>query len=155
VKDRRPRTDKELIAGLATELGLEIMAIRHVYRELKEQLQLNNTKEESKNYISAQIYQQIENIDLELDKSDDDLVMEGGKLSSSEIRQKWYQAKLNFLAQLAKIENIETKSNVNNTTIQGSVNTKNETTIEKQVVMAENEAMVNLLNKILPQNTQD
>ena len=52
--------------------------------------------------------------------------------------------------QLAKIKNLEEKQSISSTTVHGNVNTKNETTIDKQVVVAEQQAMLGLLNKLMP-----
>lgn len=133
-KTKKVKTDKEMISLLSEELGLELMAIKHIFGEVKEQLQLGSTKADTKNFLIAQIYDQINQLDMEIEGSE-----------SERDKQKWYELKMKAMDQLAKIENLEEKAVQNNTVVHGNVNTKNSTVVDKQLVVSEQQAMLKLL----------
>lgn len=117
----RKRTDKELIGQLSIELNFEIMAIKHIFSEIKTSLDLGNTKSEAKAFVAAQIYATIDELDLKILESETERDAQG-----------WYKLKLEAMDRLSKIENLEEKGQTNTNIIHGSVNTQNK--IEKQIV---------------------
>lgn len=139
VRSRKPRikTDKELIAILAEELNLEIMAVKHLYNEVKESLQIHESKDDTRDHLSAQIYAHLDDLDLKIESSE-----------TERDQQKWYEIKMKAIDQLAKMKNLEDKQSINSTTVHGNVNSQ--TNVDKQVVLSEQQTMLKLLNKILP-----
>lgn len=138
-KAARIKTDKQMIVDIAESLNLEIMAVKHIYHVVKDQLQLNETKDDVRGFLTAQVYAQIDELDLEIEHS-----------VNEKDRQKWYELKMKAMEQLSKFKNLEDKQNVNNTTVNGTLNNQNN--INAKVVVAEQQIMLDLMNKMLPQN---
>lgn len=133
----RPRNDKEMICKLSEELGLEMMAIKHVYGEVKEQLQLGSSKNDDRNFISAQLYAHLDDLDLRIAEADNE-----------KDAQKWYELKMKTIDQFAKIKNLEDKGSNNTAIVHGNVNTQNNTSVDKQVVITQDQAMMKLLQSM-------
>lgn len=140
-KRARKKTEKELVCQLAEELQLEIMAVKHVYNTQRAKFEFNSSKEDTKDYISSQIYNIIDDLDISI-----------AACPSHEDAQKYIDLKLKALEKLAKIEQLEAKPTNNTTIVQGNVTDKstNTTNVDKQVVVSEGQAMLGLLKKILP-----
>jgi len=136
-KTKKVKTDKEMIAILSEEFGLELMAIKHIYSEVKDILQLGSTKADTKNFVIAQIYHQINELDNHIEASE-----------TEKDKQKWYELKMKAIDQLARIENLEEKAVQNNTVVHGNVNSKSTTMVDKQVVISEQQAMLSILNQL-------
>ena len=126
---------------LFEELGLEIMAVKHIYGTIKQRIELGSTQDDVKDFVTAQIYDVIDNLDLQISNS-----------LTEEDAQKWYKLKMEAMDRLVKLENIEKKSNNNTLVVQGNLNnqTNSTTTVDKQIVVSEGQAMLNLLKKIVP-----
>lgn len=141
VKGRKPKikTDKEMISLLSEELNLEIMAVKYLYVQVKEALGLSESKDETRNFLSAQVYAHIDDLDLKIEMSE-----------TEKDQQKWYELKMKAIDQLAKIRNLEDKQSINNTTVHGNVNSQQN--VDKQIVVSEEQMMLKLMNKICPQN---
>lgn len=139
VRGRKPKikTDKEMIASLSESLNLEVMAVKHLYNEVKAALHLDESKDETRNYLSAQYYSNIDEIDLEIMNAE-----------TAKDKQKWYEVKMKMMDQLAKVRNLEEKQTNNITTVHGNVN--NQQNIDKQMIIAQQKAMMDLANKFLP-----
>lgn len=133
----RKRTDKELIAQIAEEMSFEIMSIKHIYTQLKESMDLGNTKTEAKSFVAAQIYVTIDELDVKIYESESDRDAQG-----------WYKLKLEAMDRLSKIENLEEKGQTNTNIVHGSVNTQNN--IDKQIVSGgvDIKDMMNLVRQI-------
>ncbi len=141
VKNKKPRikTDKDMILILSEDLNIELMAIKHLYNEVKESLKLSESKEDTRDHLSAQLYAHLDDLDLKIEASE-----------TERDQQKWYEIKMKAIDQMAKMKNLEEKQSVSNTTVHGNVNTQQN--IDKQVVLAEQQALLSLMNKLLPQN---
>lgn len=138
-KPARVKNDKDMIVILAEELNMGIMSIKFIYNEIKGQLALTDSKDDVRNFLSAQIYAQIDELDLEIMSSE-----------TERDKQKWYELKMKAMDQLAKIKNLEEKQSNNTAIVHGNVNTQTNTTVDKQIVVTEQQAMLNLINKLLP-----
>jgi hypothetical protein len=133
-RKNKPKTDKEMIVLLAEELFLEILAVKHVYNEVKEDLHLGGTKDDDRNFITAQLYAHLDDLDLRIEEA----VEEKDK-------QKWYELKMKTIDQFTKIKNLEDKPANNTAIVHGNVNTQNNTNVDKQIVISEQEAMLKIL----------
>jgi hypothetical protein len=140
-KATRKVSDKELISKLAHELNIQIMAIKHIYDEIKGQLQLESSKKDAKDFITAQIYAQLDEIDL--------AIMEA---ANDKARVEYHKIKMQLRDQLAKVENISEKNQVNNVTVGGNLNSQTVNNIDKQIVTSELADMSALIAKLLPNN---
>lgn len=138
-KPAKLKTDKQLIAEIAEAMNLEIMTVKHIYGEVKSQLDLNETKDDVRGFLTAQVYAQIDEIDIEIELSE-----------TEKDRQKWFELKMKAMDQLAKFKNLEDKHSINNTTVNGTLNNQNN--VDAKVVIAEQNTMIDLMNKLLPQN---
>lgn len=136
-KKIRPRNDKEMITRLSEELGLEIMAVKHVYSEVKEQLQLSNDKEDDRGFITAQLYAHLDEIDLRIENAVDE-----------KDAQEWYKIKMKAIDQFSKVRNLKEAPSNNTAIVHGNVNTQNNTTVDKQIVMSQDQAMLQLLQSM-------
>jgi hypothetical protein len=133
----KPKTDKEVILELSVALNMEIMAVKFLYHEVKEQLQLSSTKSDDRNFVSAQLYAHLDDLDLRIADAETD-----------RDKQKWYELKLKAIDQFSKIKNLEEKQSNNTAIVHGNVNNQSNTTIDKQIVITEQEAMLKLLKTI-------
>jgi len=139
IKNKKPKikTDKEMITIISQEYNIELMAIKHLYNEIKNTLQLDNSKDEDRNMLIAQIQAHLDDIDLRIENS-----------VTEKDQQKWYEIKMKAIDQFAKIRNLEDKTSNNITMVHGDVNSQQ--TVDKQIVLSEQQAMLNLVNKLLP-----
>jgi hypothetical protein len=109
-KKKRKLTDKEMILKIAQELNFEIIAIKHVYDYIKDNMSLYSNKQDAKDYLTSQIYDMIDMLDLEIANSE-----------TEKDRQQWYDRKLKAMSELKSIENLETKANNNTAIVHGNV----------------------------------
>lgn len=138
-KSQRKKSDKEIIATLAQETNMAIMAIRHIYNEIREQLMLDSSKKDAKDYITAQIYAQLDEVDL--------AIMEA---ASEKTKVEFHKLKVQLRDQLAKIENLAEKQNVNNLSVGGNLNQQTVNNIDKQIVTSEQDIVANFIAQLLP-----
>jgi hypothetical protein len=138
-KSVKKKSDKDLIASIALEHNIAIMAIKYIYDEIKGQLMLDSSKKDAKDFITAQIYSQIDEIDL--------AIMEA---ETEKSKIEYHKIKMQLRDQLAKIENLAEKQQVNNLTVGGNLNQQTVNNVDKQIVTTEKDAVANFIAQLLP-----
>jgi len=139
-REVRKKTKREVVMDLATSLNLPPMAIQHVYNDLEQHMKFDSSKKNAKDFISVQIYNQIDELDLLIASAE-----------SSKEKADYIRVKKDYLDSLAKVENIQEKAQTNMLSVGGDINTS--TTIDKQLNISkqtEDKAMIDLINRLLP-----
>jgi len=140
-KQQKIKSDKDMIATLAQETNIAIMAIKYVYDDIKKQLHLDSSKKDAKDFITAQIYAQIDEIDL--------AIMEA---CNEKTKVEYHKIKMQLRDQLAKIENLAEKQQVNNLTVGGNLNQQTVNNVDKQLITSEKDTVANFIASLLPGN---
>lgn len=139
---KKKLTKKQIIKELSDQLDFPPMAVAHLYDEVYTQFSFNSSKDDAKDYVLTNIYNQIDAMDILIASAE-------GKEAAALVREK-----TNLLSLLMNVTGTAQKSNTLIMDNKGTLNVTDSSTTNIQNNLTKNEiqkqTLIELANELLP-----